>query len=213
MLASAFKQERAEGPLVLADIGGYTGFLRDVAEAHRDDAFANGRVPPAYRLMSQLLDGIVGRLVPPLTLAKLEGDAVFSYAPTFTDAPRGDAFVSLVRACYAGFREQLREVGSIWSCSCDACSRSADLELKFIVHAGPFVIATMAGNPELVGAEVIMAHRLLKSGAAGADRPAAYLLVTDAAREMLDIDASAAPTITESYEHYPAVHASVLALD
>lgn len=212
-MASAFQQQRAEGPLVLADIGGYTGFLHDVAEAHRDDAFANGRVPPAYRLMSQLLDGIVGRLVPPLTLAKLEGDAVFTYAPALADAPRGAAFVDLVRACYAGFRAQLQEVGSVWTCSCDACSRSAGLELKFIVHAGPFIIATMAGSPELVGAEVIMAHRLLKSGTADADRPAAYLLLTDAAREMLGIDSSDAPTITESYEHYPAVKASVLALD
>lgn len=212
-MASTFQQLRADGPLVLADIGGYTGFLRDVAEAHRDDAFANGNVPPAYQLMSQLLDGIVARLVPPLTLAKLEGDAVFVYAPTMADTPHGDAFLGLVRACYDGFREQLRAVGSVWSCTCAACSRSAGLELKFIVHAGPFVIATMAGNPELVGAEVIMAHRLLKSGAADADRPAAYLLLTAAAREMLDIDASGALTITESYEHYPMVQASVLSLD
>jgi hypothetical protein len=211
-LAFAFQQERAVGPLVLADIGGYTGFLRDVAEAHRDDAFANGNVPPAYRLMSQLLDGIIGRLVPPLTLAKLEGDAVFAYAPAMTDTPPGDAFLDLVRGCYAGFREQLKEVGSIWSCTCDACARSARLELKFIVHAGPFVIATMAGNPELVGAEVIMAHRLLKSGSADASRPDAYLLLTDAAREMLDIDPSGAPTITETYEHYPPLRASVLSL-
>lgn len=211
-MASEFQQDRAEGPLVLADIGGYTAFLRDVADAHRDDAFADGRVPPAYRLMSKLLDGIVSCLVPPLTLAKLEGDAVFAYSPSVSEAPRGDEFLDLVRGCYANFRDQLREVGSVWSCTCDACSRSADLELKFIVHAGPFVIATMAGGRELIGPEVIMAHRLLKSGEADAARPAAYLLLTDAAREMLDVDAVDAPTISESYEHYPPVRASVIAL-
>ena len=32
---------RADGPLLLADISGYTSFLKDVTDAHRDDAFAD----------------------------------------------------------------------------------------------------------------------------------------------------------------------------
>gem|GEM_PF-6529181 len=79
-MASTFKTQTAEGPLLLADIGGYTAFLQAVAEAHRDDAFADGAVPEAYRLMSSLLDGIVGCIVPPFTLSKIEGDAVFVFA-------------------------------------------------------------------------------------------------------------------------------------
>ena len=31
-------------------------------------------------MMSDLLDGIVGQVVPPFTLAKLEGDAAFAFA-------------------------------------------------------------------------------------------------------------------------------------
>jgi len=69
---------RADGPLILADIGGYTSFLRIVQVAHADDAFADGNVPDAYAFVSSLLDGIVGQLVPPFTLSKLEGDAVFA---------------------------------------------------------------------------------------------------------------------------------------
>ncbi|CAN5158159.1 hypothetical protein BH23CHL9_BH23CHL9_08090 [soil metagenome] len=49
-MASTFKTEAAEGALLLADIGGYTAFLQAVTEAHRDDAFADGAVPEAYRL-------------------------------------------------------------------------------------------------------------------------------------------------------------------
>ena len=211
-LASAFQQEQAVGPLVLADITGYTAFLQDVAYAHRDNAFANGQVPAAYALMSKLLDGIVARLAPPLTLAKLEGDAVFAYAPSMTDIPQGKAFLDLVRDCYSGFRAQLGEVGVVWTCQCDACSRSAGLELKFVVHGGPFVIGTMAGGRELIGPEVIMAHRLLKSSAADAVGVGAYILVTDSAQEMLQVGPSDAPTITETYEHYPPVRASVVAL-
>ena len=211
-LASAIQQEQTEGPLVLADITGYTAFLQDVAFAHRDNAFADGQVPAAYALMSKLLDGIVGRLAPPLTLAKLEGDAVFAYAPSMTDIPQGDAFLDLVRDCYAGFRGQLGEVGVVWTCQCDACSRSAGLELKFVVHGGPFVIGTMAGGRELIGPEVIMAHRLLKSGAADAVGTGAYVLVTDSARDMLQLAAADAPSVTETYEHYPPVRASIIAL-
>ena len=55
--------------------------------AHRDDAFADGAVPDAYAMMSNLLDGIVGRVVPPFTLSKLEGDAVFAYAADSAPVP------------------------------------------------------------------------------------------------------------------------------
>ena len=72
-------QSVGSGLLVLADISGYTSFLQAVTLAHRNDAFADGAVPDAYAVISSLLDGIVERLAPPLTLAKLEGDAVFAY--------------------------------------------------------------------------------------------------------------------------------------
>lgn len=61
----SFAPPRAvDGLLLLADIGGYTAFLGSVTSAHRDDAFADGRVPDAYALVSSLLDGIVERMVP-----------------------------------------------------------------------------------------------------------------------------------------------------
>src|SRR3972149_6165151 len=76
----------AGGPLLLADISGYTGFLQDVAHAHRDDAFAGGQVPDAYGLVSSLLDGIIQKTVPPFTLAKIEGDAAFAFARAADEA-------------------------------------------------------------------------------------------------------------------------------
>ena len=84
------------GPLVLADISGYTAFLQSVATAHADDAFADGAVPEAYGILTRLLDGIVSGLVPPFTLSKLEGDAVFAFA-TDLDVVRGDD----VLVCFA----------------------------------------------------------------------------------------------------------------
>jgi hypothetical protein len=61
------------GTLLLADISGYTAFLQAVAGAHAADMAAGRFVPKAYPLLTSLLDGIVGRIVPPFVLSKLEG--------------------------------------------------------------------------------------------------------------------------------------------
>jgi hypothetical protein len=195
----------ADGPLLLADIGGYTGFLRSVQVAHADDAFANGAVPDAYGLVSSLLDAIVGRLVPPFTLSKLEGDAVFAYAPSDAEMPRGDALLACVQACYDDFRRLLGEAHEVWACRCDACARIDRLELKFILHAGPFVIQSIAGTAELVGPEVVMAHRLLKNDALATLGSGAYALLTAAAAERFRVATDGALPMTAEYEHYEPV--------
>lgn len=163
-------------------------------------------------MMSSLLDGIVERIVPPFSFAKLEGDAVFTFATDAAAVPHGDALLDFIRACYAGFRERLGRAGEIWTCNCGACSRASSLDLKFILHAGPYVVQATAGNTELMGPSVVMAHRLLKNGAASVIGRDAYALVTGAAAAMLELPLDAAPTITETYEHYSPIDALVMAL-
>jgi hypothetical protein len=201
----------ADGPLVLADISGYSLFLHDVAYEHRNDAFADGKVPDAYAVISSLLDGIVQRLVPPFTLSKLEGDAVFVYA---TDGPpRGQDLLDCIAACYSDFRERVRTAHSIWPCSCEACARIDQLELKFVLHAGRFVVQSIAGRDELVGPEVVIAHRLLKSRAADAVGQTAYVLVTDAAAQLLDIPANGGVTVVETFDPSPPVSCTAFTLN
>lgn len=210
---SPFAPPRAVGGLLLlADIGGYTAFLGSVTDAHRDDAFADGQVPDAYALVSSLLDGIVGRTVPPFTLSKLEGDAVFAYTIDGDAIPRGDAFLTCLRDCYADFQDRLASAGDIWSCRCDACARISTLDLKFIVHAGPFVLQSIAGREELVGPEVVLAHRLLKSGAAEAVGRRAYALITGSAARLVDLPTEGAVALTEHVDHYAPVEAHVFGL-
>jgi hypothetical protein len=198
-----------QGALVLADISGYTAFLGAVSAAHRNDAFAGGNVPPAFAVMSHLLDGIVERLVPPFTLSKLEGDAVFAYGVEGPDLPRGAAVLACIEGCYADFRRRLDEAHGIWSCRCDACARIDDLDLKFVLHAGPFVVHAVAGSDELAGAEVVLAHRLLKTEAAAVVGHGAYALLTDTAVELLDVPTDGAARFTEAVQHYEPVHAYV----
>ena len=204
-MASKFEQSAGEGPLLLADISGYTSFLQAVATAHQDDAFADGAVPEAYRMMSSLLDGIVTSIVPPFTLSKLEGDAVFAFARIGPDVPRGDAVLDFVRRCHADFGARLAQVGEIWTCSCHACSRANTLDLKFILHAGRFVEQEIAGSRELSGPEVVMAHRLLKNHGAEAVGHGSYALLSAAAVSQLDVPIDTAVPATETYEHYQPI--------
>jgi hypothetical protein len=202
----------AAGPLILADISGYSAFLQGVAYEHRNDAFAGGKVPHAYAVISSLLDGIVSRLVPPFTLSKLEGDAVFAYATNGAEVPRGQALLDCIGACYAGFREGVGTARSVWPCECEPCRRIDRLDLKFIVHAGPFVIQSIAGRDELVGPAVVVAHRLLKSRAADAVDQAAFTLVTDAASGWLDIPNDGGVTIVETFDPSPPVSCTAFTL-
>ena len=199
-LSSTSAPSLASGPLVLADISGYTSFLQTVAFAHRDDAFADGLVPEAYEVLSGLLDGIVGLLVPPFTLSKLEGDAVFAYSDDSTSIPRGQEALDCFGECYADFRHRVDNVYAISTCWCDACSGIDRLDLKFILHAGSFVIQDIAGQRELVGPQVVLAHRLLKSRAADLVGHNGYVLVTDAAADALDIPSEDAVQLSETHD-------------
>ncbi len=195
----------ARGPLLLLDIGGYTSFLQAVATAHADDAFADGAIPPAYAMLSDLLDGLVAGIVPPTTLAKLEGDAVFAYATEADTIPRGSELIPWLRARYAAFQARLDEARRIWTCSCDACARIDVLDLKAVLHHGVFVLGGIAGREELSGAQVVLAHRLLKNRAAAVAGTTAYALLTDAAVEALEVGTEGGRPLVEHVEHYPPV--------
>lgn len=207
-----FAQETVDGPLLIADISGYTSFLQAVAGAHREDAFAGGAVPEAYRLMSSLLDGIVGSVASVFTLSKLEGDAVFAFARTGSDLPDGQQLLECIRACYASFRGQLAQVGDLWTCDCEACARATQLDLKFVLHAGHFVVQEIAGSRELSGPDVVMTHLLLKTNASQLVESHAYALITQAAASRLRVPVDSAVQMTVSFEHYPPVDTFVVPL-
>ena len=202
----------ASGPLVLADMSGYTAFLQSVASAHANDAFADGAVPEAYGILTRLLDGIVGNLVPPYTLSKLEGDAVFAFATDHDEVPTGGDVLVRFGGCYADFRQRVASAKEIWPCWCDACANIEMLDLKFVLHAGPFVMQEIAGQRELIGPEVVIAHRLLKTSAPELAGRSAFTLVTDAAAEQLEIPLDDCIQVVESHEHYAPIDAHVFAL-
>ncbi|HET9259660.1 MAG TPA: DUF2652 domain-containing protein [Acidimicrobiia bacterium] len=205
------KPGRHLGGILLADVSGYTRFLDDVQIAHRDDAFADGRVPPAYSMMAGLLEGIAGTVDPPFTVVKFEGDAVFAIAAD-ADMPRGDAMVDWVKRCYVEFADRRTAAGEIWTCTCDACSRSASLDLKFIFHHGEFFVQQVAAHTDALGPEINVAHRLLKNGAAALLGVLGYALFTDEMIHALDISLPDAPGLTEAVDGGRVITARAIAL-
>lgn len=203
---------RGRGTLLLADISGYTAFLRAVGDAHADDMAAGTFVPEAYPLLTSLLDGIVDAVAPPFTLSKIEGDAVFAFAGEPGLDLRGTSLTRRLTDCYEAYRARLDRARALMPCSCWACSMIGDLELKFVLHHGDYVLQSIAGRQELLGPDVTVAHLLLKNHVADLIGPSPYALLTESAALHLDVALEHALLITERYEHFPVIRAYVLTL-
>jgi hypothetical protein len=165
------------GSLVIADISGYTSYLLGTELEHAQDVLAD------------LTSIVLGRLQPPLTVTKLEGDAVFAYALDGTCG--ASTLLDSIEQAYFGFRGRLRDIAHATTCTCEACRQIPTLDLKFLVHHGSFVRRSIAGNEELTGRDVIVIHRLTKNSAAEALGTKGYALLTDACVEALVLDPEA----------------------
>jgi hypothetical protein len=199
------------GDILLADISGYTVFLEDVKRAHSSDAFADGEIPYAYGLVSSLLGGIVEKVDPPFTLVKFEGDAVFALAEKGS-APKGRSLLACITGCYDEFMSRVDEAGLTWTCTCDACVVMSTLDLKFVLHHGNYIVQAIGTHVEVLGPDVTVAHRLMKNAAATNVGSSAYLLVTEAAEEALDLQLTDGFRFTEQVEGSTAVDTVAIAL-
>ena len=162
---------------LIADISGYTGYLVDVELDHAQD------------ILADLMGAVVSALRPGFRLAKLEGDAAFTYA--LTERLDGSMLLDTIERCYFGFRRRRRDVRQATSCECTACARIPDLDLKFVVHHGAAIVQRVAGRQELLGSEVIVVHRLLKNEVMEQLGIGAYALLTQACIDATDLDPAA----------------------
>ncbi len=120
---------------LIADISGYTGYLADVELDHAQD------------ILADLIGAVVTALRPNFRLAKLEGDAAFTFMTAETID--GSMLLDTIERCYFGFRRRRRDVRQATSCECNACVRIPDLDLKFVVHHGTAIHQKVAGRQEL----------------------------------------------------------------
>src|SRR5688572_21090465 len=180
------------GFLVLADISGFTAFVTTTELEHG---------PP---IIAELLEAVIERLAPPLAIQEVEGDAVFAFAVDDTVVPAA-GLLDVVDDAFAAFSARRSRLAADDSCACRACRGVGTLDLKVIAHHGAFLRQTVAGRPQLGGADVILAHRLLKNGLARSN----YLLLTEAALEYMDVEATGLVAQSDRYEHLGEVRCFV----
>jgi hypothetical protein len=173
---------------LIADISGYTGYLADVELDHAQD------------ILADLIGAVVTALRPNFRLAKLEGDAAF----TFMSGERidGSMLLDTIERCYFGFRRRRRDVRQATACECTACVRIPDLDLKFVVHHGEAIFQKVAGRQELLGSDVIVVHRLLNNDVVEKLGTNAYALISQKCIDASDID----PAALGMVEHTETCH-------
>ena len=180
------------GFLILADVSGFTAFVTSTELEHGSEIIAT------------LLDEVIARLSPPLEIQEIEGDAVFALAGEDAQ-PACPRLFEVLEEAFAAFKDRQRTMvaealASDESCQCGACQRMGSLDLKMVVHHGPFLRHTVAGRSRVTGTAVILVHRLLKNGVG---RKGGYVLLTEPVLRSLGIDGERAglPTYTERYEY------------
>jgi Protein of unknown function (DUF2652) len=139
--------------LLIADIGGYTDFMR----LHRT-SLAHAEATTA-RLLKRIVDAARG-----FDLIEIEGDAAFlSREADPTDgAAVAAATTETAVAMHRAFHAERRLVATNM-CPCEGCELAADLKLKFVAHVGEVAIQMIKRRRNLVGIDVILVHRLLKN--------------------------------------------------
>jgi uncharacterized protein YndB with AHSA1/START domain len=167
-------QSSQEGYLLIADITGYTAFLRESELEHAKDS------------LRSLLDLLIENTRPPLVISRLEGDAVISYAPEGSFL-QGQTLVELIEETYVEFRRALDLMVLNTSCTCLACRNISNLDLKFFVHYGTFALEPLPAYTELIGTDVNLIHRLTKNTVTEEIGYPAYVLYTQSALEHLEI--------------------------
>lgn len=139
---------------LIADIGGYTRFMR----VHRIN------LSHAQYVVAQLLEAVIDAASPAFKLAKLEGDAAFFYA---LGADGGEPDLASLGERVAQIRQAFvtrrREIEIDRVCNCDGCVQASQLTLKFVSHVGDVAFQKVKRLTELAGVDVIFVHRLLKN--------------------------------------------------
>ena len=151
--------------LLIADIGGYTEYMR----THRM-SLAHAEVNTA-RLLEAVIDA-----AREFELIEIEGDAAFlsRNADTVTGGGPVGAVTRTAVAMHRAFHVERRNVVTNL-CPCDGCSQAHNLKLKFVAHIGEATVQRIRNRRTLVGIDVIHVHRMLKNAV---DAPE-YVLFSD----------------------------------
>jgi hypothetical protein len=164
-----------KGFLIIADITGYTEFLSGSELEHAQDS------------LRSLLNLLIEHTEPPMVISRLEGDAVISYVPEGSFL-QGQTLLESIEKTYVAFRLAQQRMRLNTTCTCMACQNIPNLDLKFFVHFGEYMLQQLGPYTELIGNDVNLVHRIVKNSITETHGCRAYAAYTAAAVDALEID-------------------------
>jgi hypothetical protein len=175
------------GYIVLADISGFATFMEQTEIEH------------SAVILQGLIELIIQKFSPMLTIAEVEGDAVFAYAPE-SRMSRGELLLEIIEATYAGYRDRRQTMQHNVGCPCRACQSINTLDLKFVTHYGEYVLQNIGGKRKPVGPSINLVHRLLKNSIKEATGWRAYALFSEACLKKMAIHPIGMRNLDLSYD-------------
>ena len=156
----------SKGFLVIADISGYTQFVRSHTLRHVPIVGKRMRHTSerhAEIVITDLLEVIIEAVGDSMSVNKLEGDAIFFVKESENPESDVQLIVPTLLNIFAAFQRRLYELIYCQACLCDCCDQMGDLKVKLVAHVGEFFVKQIAHFEEVAGEDVILIHRLLKN--------------------------------------------------
>ncbi len=193
--------ELKQAALVIADISGYTRFMK----------FHSMSLVHAEEIITELLEAVIDSSSHPLTLNKLEGDAALFCADSDDPVQTAQDVFQQVRRFFTAFKQRSVELsGAMSLCHCEACVGIPDLKLKAFLHQGQVAFKRVKQFEEIAGENVIILHRLLKNSVPSDE----YILMTDSYYNLIGgLQDAGAESRVEEYGDIGPVGVKVLYLD
>lgn len=190
-----------KGYFIITDISGYTEFLTRSELDHAQDA------------LQGLFDVQLANIKHPFVISGFRGDAIFMYVPE-TNFVEPQSLLESLENLYFVFADTLRQMQFNTTCTCRACQNMSKLDLKMVIHYGEYAIQKLGDREELLGADVIVPHRMLKNHVIEKTEIQSYALFSEAAARALNLAELAYPLVahTETYEHIGKVQMHALDL-
>jgi uncharacterized protein DUF2652 len=179
-----------KGFFILTDISGYTEFLTESELEH------------AHDILQSLFDVQLEHIKFPLKISGFRGDAIFMYTPE-TCFVNPQSFIETLENLYIVFSDTLRQMQFNTTCQCQACKNMGKLDLKMCIHYGEYLVQKLGDREELLGADVIVPHRMLKNHVIEQTGIKSYALFSEAAAQALGLNNLCEPLTShkETYEH------------
>src|SRR5512138_2416118 len=171
-----------KGYFVITDISGYTEYLTGSELDH------------ANEILQSLFDAQLRAVKHPFVISGFRGDAIFMYVPQ-TNFVQAQSFLEALENFYIVFADTLQQMQYNTTCTCRACKNMSMLDLKMCIHYGEYLIQKLGDREELLGADVIVPHRMLKNTVIEKTGVQAYALFSEAAAEMLRLAELSQPLI------------------